>query len=314
MISEPMETSGAADAPKVKRKRSLGFIGMMYKDPRSAVGASLFLLFVLIAIFANLIAPDNPLSTQFDMNLPPSAAHLFGTTTTGQDIFSQFIMGCRTTLIVGVGAGLLSTVIGLIFGMTAGYMRGWIDSILNFVINIFLVLPGLALLIVIESMVQSSTPLINGAIIGLTGWAWGARVFRSQTMSLAGREFVTAARLSGASSFRIMATEILPNMTSVIASNIIFACLGAILAESGLAYLGMESVNSTSWGTMLYWAQSGGAMLNGAWWWFIPPGVGIMLVGLSLALMNFSIDQLTNPRLRKQGGKRRGRKHASLGT
>ncbi|MFB5193277.1 ABC transporter permease, partial [Alicyclobacillus fastidiosus] len=103
-------------------------------------------------------------------------------------------------------------------------------------------------------------------------------------------------------------------MTSVIASNIIFAILGAILAESGLAFLGLESVNSVSWGTMLYWSQAGGALLNGAWYWFVPPGLGIALVGLSLVLMNFSIDQLTNPRLRQErGGKRRGRKNARLG-
>lgn len=295
---------------KQKKKRSLGFLGLLFTDARSTVGFSLFLVFVIVAIFAPLIAPYDPLSTQFNMGEGPSIAHLFGTTSTGQDVFSQFIYGARTTMIVGFGAGLLSTIIGLAFGVTAGYNPGVVDTILNFTANIFLVLPGLALLIVIESMVHNSTPLINGLIIGLTGWAWGARVFRSQTMTLRGREFVTAAKLSGASSLRIMITEILPNMTSIIASNVIFACLGAILAESGLAYLGLENVNSISWGTMLYWSQAGGAMLNGAWWWFIPPGAGIALVGLSLVLMNFSIDQLTNPRLRQMGGKRRGRKYA----
>jgi peptide/nickel transport system permease protein len=298
--------------PTLKRRPSL--LRLFLSDVKAIVGVCLFAVFALIAILAPVLAPYDPLSTQFMMNLPPSPGHPFGTTTTGQDLFSQFIYGTRTTLMVGVGASLISTVIGLGFGVTAGYHGGWVDSVLNFITNIFLVLPSLALLIVIESLVHNSTPLLNGLIIGLTGWAWGARVFRAQAMSLRGREFVTAAKLSGASDLRIMVTEILPNMTSVIASNIIFACLGAILAESGLAFLGLESVNSVSWGTMLYWAQSGGALLNGAWWWIIPPGLGIALVGLSLGLMNFSIDQFTNPRLRGQkGGKRRGHRHAGLG-
>ncbi|QQE77896.1 ABC transporter permease [Alicyclobacillus sp. SO9] len=305
------ETTGISPSPQFrKKKHRFGFVRLLFVDKRSAVGVVLFLIFALAAIFAPFIAPYNPLSTNFPMSEPPSAAHLFGTTTTGQDIFSQFIYGARATLTVGVGAGLLATVIGLLFGVTAGYYPGIVDTVLNFVTNIFLVLPGLALLIVIESMVHNSTPMINGVIIGLTGWAWGARIFRAQTMSLRGREFIVAAKLSGASPLRIMVTEIIPNMTSIIASNIIFACLGAILAESGLAYLGLENVTSVSWGTILYWAQAGSAMLNGAWWWFIPPGAGIALVGLALVLINFSIDQFTNPRLRQLGGKRRGRKHA----
>ncbi|WP_245629146.1 ABC transporter permease [Alicyclobacillus shizuokensis] len=311
LVTTPMETAPRNTAGKRRRPT---VVRLLFNDVKAIVGFGLFALFALVAIFAPVIAPYNPLSTQFVMNLPPSSAHLFGTTTTGQDLFSQFIYGARTTLIVGVGAGLISTVVGLLFGVTAGYYGGWVDTVLNFITNIFLVLPSLALLIVIEALVHNSTPLLNGLIIGLTGWAWGARVFRSQAMSLCGREFVTAAKLSGASGVRIMVTEVLPNMTSVIASNIIFACLGAILAESGLAFLGLESVNSVSWGTMLYWAQSGGALLNGAWWWIIPPGLGIALVGLSLGLMNFAIDQFTNPRLRGQrGGRRRGRKPAGLG-
>ncbi|UNO48840.1 ABC transporter permease [Alicyclobacillus acidoterrestris] len=315
MMTEPITSPTEPIAePVAKRRKNANMLRMFFGNWKSLVGVILFLIFVVIAVFAPLIAPYNPLSTNFTQNLAPSAKHLLGTTTTGQDIFSQFIFGTRATLIVGVGAGLISTFIGLIFGVTGGYHGGWTDNILNFISNIFLVLPSLALLIVVESLVKSTTPLLNGLIIGLTGWAWGARVFRAQAMSLRGREFVTAAKLSGASSLRIMVTEIIPNMTSVIASNIIFAILGAILAESGLAFLGLESVNSVSWGTMLYWSQSGGALLNGAWYWFVPPGLGIALVGLSLVLMNFSIDQITNPRLRQeQGGKRRGRKSARIG-
>ncbi|QSO50926.1 ABC transporter permease [Alicyclobacillus curvatus] len=299
---------------KAKRKwiDRVGFLGPFLKNSRSLTGLIIFLIFVLVAIFAPWIAPDNPNATHFPMSLAPSAGHLFGTTNTGQDIFSQFIYGARTTIIVGFGAGMIATVLGLLIGISAGYRGGLIDSVLTFLMNLFLVLPGLALLIVIESYVKNSTPYINGLIIGLTGWAWGARVFRAQTMSLANRDFVVAAKMSGKSAMGIMFTEIAPNMMSIIAANVIYATLGAILAESGLAFLGFENVSSISWGTMLYWASQNGALLTGAWWWFIPPGIGIGLVGLSLVLMNFAIDSITNPRLSSQKRrKHRGAKQQS---
>lgn len=286
--------------PKKRRNVWHGLFVPMLRDPKSATGLILFTIFVLIAILAPMLAPFNPQATNFQPSLAPTHTNLLGTTSSGQDVLSQFIYGTRTTLIVGIGAGLLSTIIALLVGITAGYRRGWVDSILNTLSNVFLVMPGLALLIVITSLVKNSSPLMNGLIIAFTGWAWGARVFRAQTMSLAHRDFVVAARLSGASSLRIMVTEIAPNMMSIVASNVMYASLGAILAESGLAFLGLENVQQISWGTMLYWASQGSATLTGAWWWFVPPGLGIALVGLSLVLMNFAIDQITNPRLRVQ--------------
>lgn len=307
-LNTNLQKSSPVIYKKAKRKwiERAGFLAPFLKNGKALTGLIIFLIFVLVAIFAPALTPYNPKSLNFQMGLSPSAQHWFGTTNTGQDIFSQFIMGTRTTITVGFGAGILATIIGILVGVTAGYRGGLIDSILSFCMNLFLVLPSLALLIVIESYVKNSTPYINGLIIGLTGWAWGARVFRAQTLSLANRDFVVAAKMSGKSDLNIMLTEICPNMMSIIASNIIYATLGAILAESGLAFLGLEDINSISWGTMLYWASSNGAMLTGAWWWFIPPGLGIGLVGLSLVLMNFAIDSITNPRL--AGQKRRKRR------
>lgn len=298
---------------KAKRKLidRMGFLKHFLNNGKALTGLILLVLFVLVSIFAHWIAPYNPKDTSFPTNLAPTAAHIFGTTNTGEDIFSQFIYGARTTIIVGFGAGIIATILGLLFGITAGYRGGKTDSVLSFLMNLFLVLPGLALLIVIEAYVKNSTPYINGIIIGLTGWAWGARVFRAQTMSLAQRDFVVAAKMSGKSDFNIMFTEIAPNMMSIIAANLIYATLGAVLAESGLAYLGLEDINANSWGTMLYWASQNGAMLTGTWWWFIPPGLGIGLVGLSLVLMNFAIDSITNPRL---GSQKRRKRHGKQQT
>ncbi|WP_367306256.1 ABC transporter permease [Alicyclobacillus acidocaldarius] len=286
--------------PRAKRasRRRNSALRQFFRNPKALAGVVLFGMFLVVAIFAPAIAPYNPTSTAFGMLQPPSHAHWFGTTSLGQDVFSQFIWGTRTTLIVGVGAGLLSTVIAILIGVTAGYVGGVVDSILNALCNIFLVMPGLALLIIIESYVHNTTPYMNGLIIALTGWAWGARVMRSMAMTIASRDYIAAARLSGMSTLRIIVYEIVPNMTSVIASNVMYACLAAVLAESGLAYLGFENVASTSWGTMLYWATQNSALMSRAWWWFVPPGLGIALLGTSFALMNFGIDQVTNPRLR----------------
>lgn len=283
---------------QLKKAKKWAAAKTFLRNPKALAGVIIFTFFILMAIFSPLIARYNPQATLFMPNQAPTAQHWLGTTSTGQDVFSQFVLGSRTTLMIGIGAGLLATFLSLLVGVYAGFKGGLVDSLLTALTNIFLVMPVLALLIVIESYVRNSTPLLNGIIIGLTGWAWGARVFRSQTMTLINRDFVVAARLSGMSSLRIMVIEIIPNMLSIVFANLMYACLGAILAEAGLAYLGLESLSSTSWGTMLYWADAGGAMLNGAWWWIVPPGLAIALVGMSFALMNSAVDQMTNPRLR----------------
>ena len=289
-------------------RKGNGFVSAFLHNPKALVGVILFGTAVLIGVLAPWISPYDPQLTQFVPMQSPSAQHWFGTTNTGQDIFSQFIWGTRTSMMVGVGASVVSTLVAYLIGVYAGLRGGITDAILNALTNIFLVLPGLALLILIESYLKSTTPVMNGLIIALTGWAWGARVFRSVALSLAHRDFVLAARLSGAGSLRIMFTEMLPNMTSMVASNLIYAGLGAILAESSLAYLGFENVSSNSWGTILFWAQNGGAMMSGAWWWFVPPGLAIAVVGTSLVLMNFAIDQITNPRLRVEKKQKAPRK------
>lgn len=156
----------------------------------------------------------------------------------------------------------------------------------------------------ITAYVHQAGPLTIAVVIGLTGWAWGARILRSQTLTLSRRDFVTASRLAGESRWRILMAEILPNMLSLVIANLVFATIGAILAEASLEFLGLGNPSAVTWGTMLFWANSGGALLSGAWWWIVPPGLAIALVGLSLALVNFGVDQLSNPRLRLSRVKR----------
>src|ERR1019366_6934538 len=170
-------------------------------------------------------------------------------------------------------------------------------------------------LIVIDSYLpvdDRSNSLVIGFVIALTGWAWGARVLRAQTMSLRNRDFGESSRIIGEKRLRIMFSEIAPNLLPILASSLLFTILYSIGAYVTLAYIGLTSTAVWNWGTMLFWAQANNAPLSGEWYWFVPPGICIALVGTSLALLNFGIDEFINPRLRAGGLSGRQRRRLGL--
>ncbi len=281
---------------------SLRWLQQLLKNKKARVGLCIMCVFVLIAICAPWIARYNPQDTNFGALESPNVKHWFGTTGLGQDVFAQFVWGTRASLSIGLGATVVSTIMAMIFGMFPGYRGGIFDRIMATFTNIFMVIPGLPLMVVAAAYVHETSNLVMILIIGLTGWAGRARVLRSQTMTLANRDFVWAARMSGASDLRILVKEILPNMLSLFAASLMYGMLGAILAEAGLEFLGLGNLTAVTWGTMLYWSNNGGAVLNGAWWWLLPGGLGIAVFGTSMALINFALDEVTNPRLRPSAG------------
>jgi peptide/nickel transport system permease protein len=229
---------------------------------------------------------------------PPSAAHWLGTTQLGQDVFAQLVASTRTTLEIGGGAGLLATVISVVIGIGGGYAGGLADEVLSLLSNVVLVIPALPLIIVIATFVHADGALPTLLVIAFVSWAASARVLRAQTLSVRNREYVLAARASGERGWRIAFFEILPNELPLIVSQFIFSVIFAILTQTGLAFLGLVGGDQLTWGNMLYFAENDEAMSSGAWWWFIPPGLCIALLGMGLALINFSLDELLNPRLR----------------
>lgn len=284
-------------------------------SPKVIIGLSILGFFGLLTIFGPYIAPFNPNNTSFAPNLTPSMAHWFGTTSLGQDIFSQTLVGARATMVVALVAGLAATMLSMIIGISAGYLGGYSDDGLSLLSNVFLALPGLPLLIVIDSYLpvnSRSNSLVIGLIISLTGWAWGARVLRAQTMSLRNRDFVESSRIIGEKRLRIMLSEVAPNLLPILASSFLFTILYSIGAYVTLAYIGLTSTAVWNWGTMLFWAQANNAPLSGEWYWFVPPGLCIALVGTSLALLNFGIDEFINPRLRAGGLSARQRRRLGL--
>jgi peptide/nickel transport system permease protein len=251
-----------------------------------------------VALPAPVIAPYPPQADLFGQILPPSAQHLLGTTGNGQDIFSQLLWGTRQSLVIAILAGAAATVISVIVGVTAAYLGGIPDHVLNLFTDVFLVIPTLPLMIVIAAYARSGGVFVIILVIVITGWSYGARQLRSQALSLRKREFLEAARVRGERNVYIILAEILPNMTSLIVANFLGAAVYAVLAAAGLQFLGLGDPNDLSWGTMLFWAENNGALLAGSPWWAIAPGLCIALLGGAFALVNYAFDEIGNPALR----------------
>ena len=299
--TETVVPAGPGELPT--RRRRFRFVA----NPKAAIGMAIIGFFVLIAIIGPWIAPFDPSERGPDLLQAPSAKHWFGTTHIGQDIFSQVLVGARSVVYVGFLAAVIATVLSVLIGVTAGYLGGTADDGLSALSNVFLVIPALPLIIIITSTIQDAGDTLVAVVIGCTSWAWGARVLRAQTLSLRRRDYVEAARATGEKTWRIIGFEVMPNLTAVIASNFVGTVVFAVLSEITLAFIGISGTADWNWGTILFWAQSQQALDQGAWWWFVPAGLAIALLGTALSLVNFGIDEFVNPRLRAMGSGRRAR-------
>jgi len=267
------------------------------------LGVTVFAFFCLLAVCGPWITQHllHQSPTGLDLNAvssPPSAKHLLGTTASGQDVMAQLISGARESMLAGLVASVLGTSIAVIVGVTAGLAGGIIDSALTGLTNVFLTMPGFALIFVISGYTHGGGPVVIGIIIGLFGWAGGTRALRAQAMSLRSREFVLAMRMLGESRWRLAMVEVLPHLIGWISAMFLGGFVGGVLAESGLAFLGVSDPSTISWGIMISDSQQGNALISGMWWWFAPPGLCIALLGASVALINFGVDEISNPRLR----------------
>lgn len=290
----------AVPAPARRRRRS----GLL-ANGKAVTGLVILGFLTVFAVIGPWIAPYDPGERGDDLLVGPNAQHWFGTTHLGQDILSQILDGTRSVMLVGIVAGLVATVLAIVFGVSSGYFGGTGGEGLSALSNVFLVIPALPLILIITLSLPETNDLTIALVIGFTSWAWGARVLRAQTLSLRRRDYVEAARATGESTWRILGFEILPNLTAVIAASFVSTVIFAVLSEITLAFIGVPGVSEWNWGAILFWAQSQQALAQGAWWWFVPAGLAIALLGTGLALVNFGIDEYVNPRLR--GGHQRVR-------
>jgi peptide/nickel transport system permease protein len=299
-IASPTEVLGAAPATHPTAgltNRLRAAVRRLRESPRMLAGVVIIGFFVLLAIFGPMFV-HNPEAFVGPALAGPSGKFWLGTTQSGQDVLSQLVVATRSTLEVGFAAAVIATAVALTIGIGGGFIGGVSDDALNLLTNVVLVIPALPLVIIIAAYLKSGGlgPMIF--VIAITSWAGSARVLRGMTLSLRSRDYVLAARVSGERTWRIIVVEILPNLSAFIISGFIFTVIFAILTQAGLAFIGLESPDTLTWGNMLYFAQNDEALSSGAWWWFVPPGLCIALVGTGLSLINFGLDEILNPRLR----------------
>ena len=296
-----MTAVAAAPAPDPEhvhaRPGRLSGFGALRRSPYLAIGTVILAVFVLTALIGPwLVHNANAFST--DSLAHPSLKHPLGTTQTGQDVFAQLVDSTRGTLLIGFAAGLIATLVSTVIGVGGALAGGWADDALNLFSNVALVIPQLPLVIVVAAFVKGSGSLSIILVIALTSWAASARILRAQTLSLRERDYVLAARAGGEPGWRIAVADVIPNELPIIGSQFIYATITAVLTVSTLAFLGLADPSQLTWGNMLYFAQNDGALDSGAWWWFVPPGLCIALLGVALAMVNFGLDEIFNPRLR----------------
>ena len=279
-----------------------GFLVRLIRRPMGAIGLGMLVVAVLVAIFAAFLAPYNPYVhphvTIEDVYQPPTAAHLLGTDDGGNDVLSALIYGARVSLIVGFAASLMTVLIGGTIGLVAGYRGGWVSTVLMRFTDFTLVIPDLALQIVIVAIVGPSL-LIIILVIGGLGWTSAARLVRSQTLSVRERMFVLRARAIGAGDLHIVWRHVLPQILPLMLATMVLAVSLAILAESSLAFIGLGDPTVISWGQMLNFAFSRGAVSAGAWWALLPPGLAIVWVVLGTTLLGTALEDVLNPRLKR---------------
>jgi peptide/nickel transport system permease protein len=308
------ETLAAADTPAERsargtraRARNTSMLRTIFRSKLAIAGMVLVLIFILVAILGSTLAPYSPSATSSATLQAPSASHLLGTTQTGQDVLSELLVAAGPSLAVGFLAAAIATALSIIIGVAGGYFRGFAGDTLSSFANVFLVVPSLPLIIVLAAYLPTKSVVPMAIVISVTGWAWGARLMRVQTLSLRQRDHIVAARAIGERTWRIMFVELMPGLLPIITSAFLFTVVFAIVTQAGLAFLGLTDISTWSWGTMLYWSQNDQAFTQGAWWWYVPPGLCIALLGMGMGLINFALDEIINPRLRDVRPPRRSR-------
>ncbi|WP_231568935.1 ABC transporter permease [Photobacterium gaetbulicola] len=267
-------------------------------NPPAIIGTVLISIVLIGALMAPVLASHDPNKRVARPHVAPNTEHVLGTTRSGRDVYSQVLYGARKSLAVALSAGVIAMTLAVAIGVTSGYMGGKVDEWLNFITNVFLVFPQLPLLIVLAAFLGQVGSLVITILLGVTSWPWGARVIRSQTMAIRNKEFIISAEVMGESKIRIILVEILPNLVSIVFGGFLGTVIYAMGSEAGLGILGLGDATEVSWGSMLYWAQTSSSLYTGAWWEMIVPATALAITGGALALINMSIDQVSNPKLK----------------
>ncbi|MFB0522674.1 MAG: ABC transporter permease [Candidatus Bathyarchaeia archaeon] len=282
------------------KQRILNAIKSLYQNKKFTFGISIIVSLWIIGFLAPLYIPFDPVPMgRFQRDLPPSKVHILGTDSLGRDVFGLLVYSIKMSLELGLMAGIIAITIGVSVGLISGYRGGLLDDALRTITDTFLVIPTWPILVVVSCMIKSLTVPVMSLLLAVFSWPWAARAIRSQIMSLREREFVNLARLSGEGDLEIMFKEILPNVIPYVGASLLYAVVGAMMAEVGLEVLGIGPQHVTTIGLMLYWAMNMAATVRLIWWWIGPPIVFLIIIFTTLFIAHLGLDEITNPRLKK---------------
>ncbi len=289
------------DSFTLLKKNLVSFWSIYRRNTMGLIGLVILTFFALMAIFGPYIIDITILSVDGVTQVlhPPTSQYWLGTDDLGKDIFAGVIIGSRVSLLVGVAATAISMIIGTVIGIVSGFYGRSVDALLMRFTDVFLVIPWLPLMLVMAALLGPSLGNII-FVIGITSWAGTARIIRSQTLSVKERPYVERARAIGSGDGHIMLHHILPNVFPLIFANTVLVAAVAILSETTLSFLGMGDPTRVTWGMMLHFAFSMGAVSFGAWWWLLPPGICVVLVVLSFTFIGYALDEVLNPKLRRR--------------
>ena len=267
-------------------------------------GMVILIFYVLVALFAPLLAPFDVSVAGTEPYLPPSSTHLLGTNDVGQDIFSELLIGTRLSLMVGFTAAIISSVIACIFGILAGWLGGIYEHALSAICAFFITIPFFPLVIVLSALIKGG-PLTTAIILGLLSWPETARILRAQTIHLKDHQYIQDIKAMGAKNLYILSRHVIRELFPMIIYRFILRFRAAILAEAALSFLGLGSPVAKSWGNMLYYAQAKNAFLTDAWlWWLLPPGIALVILVFALVMISYYFEELSNPLISKSEGTR----------
>jgi peptide/nickel transport system permease protein len=277
-------------------------LGYLRRNYPLTVGLCILLFFIVFSVIGALYVDDKaayPLGATASQ--PPSWEYPFGTDGQGRDLFAVAVFGIWETLRIGVIAGVIGLGFGAFLGLTSAFFGGWYDTIARWVIDVLLTVPGLLILIVIASSMETKSFTLTrmALVIALTAWMGPARTIRSQVLTLRERSYVMMARLNGMSDLGIIFRELLPNLLPYLGASLVGSVTGAIFASVGLPALGLGPLREPTIGVTIYWAMNQNALLREMWWWLMMPVVTIILMFVMLFMISAGLDELANPRVRR---------------
>ena len=270
--------------------------------PKVQVGLGIIGFFTLVALvgkpFATYVLHRSPTDVFLDaMGSPPSLAHPMGTTVSGQDVLTWMLHGTYNSMFVGFVSAIIATILALVIGTLAGFLKGWPDSLINGFILVFQNIPSFPVLIIMAAFWRDMPLVVVALMVGIFEWTGGARRIRAQTMSLRGRDFTTALRTVGESKLRIILVEVMPHLFGIVSPMFLTAIAAGVSMQASIAMLGIGSAADPSWGLIINYAFQQNALFRGMWWWFVPPGIALALLGFATTMVNFGLDEVTNPTL-----------------